>query len=93
MSKEKETQAERTYGYVQERKNSYLRVFSSENRDVENVLGDLARFCRASKTTFHPNPHVQAQLEGRREVILRIAQQLNLDVNTLFNLATRGEPK
>ena len=89
----KETPQERTLAFIQNRQNAYKRAFNLEDQDVLFVLGDLARFCRANKTTFHPNPQVQAELEGRREVFLRIAQHLNLDLNSLFNLATRGEPR
>lgn len=38
------------------------------------VLGDLARFCRAVQTTFHTDGRIHAALEGRREVFLRIQE-------------------
>lgn len=55
----------------------------------EEVLKDLARFCRAHETTFHADPRVHATLEGRREVFLRIAQHLELDSTALWKLYGR----
>jgi hypothetical protein len=50
------------------------------------VLTDLARFCRADSSTFSPDPHVAARLDGRREVWLRIAQHLNLTQEQMWQL-------
>ena len=52
------------------------------------VLIDLAKFCRASETTFHPlqSERTQAMLEGRRQVWLRIEQHLRLSQDELFAL-------
>lgn len=51
---------------------------------AEAVLADLARFCRASETTFHADPRIHAVLEGRREVWLRIRDHLDMDDETLW---------
>ena len=51
----------------------------------ELVLKDLARFCRAHSTTFHPDQRVHALLEGRREVWERIARHTNMDAETLWS--------
>jgi hypothetical protein len=56
------------------------------------VLKDLARFCRAHKSTFHEDPRVHAMAEGRREVWLRIQNQLQLSPDDLWNLYS-GLPK
>lgn len=56
------------------------------NYAAQEVLIDLATFCRASETTFHPDARVNAVLEGRREVWLRIANHLNLSSEQLFAL-------
>jgi hypothetical protein len=62
------------------------------------VLADLAPFCRAAESCFHPDPRLHAQLEGRREVWLRIQQLIHLDENDIIQLALRrprlkqGEP-
>lgn len=52
----------------------------------EAVLRDLARFCRANKSTFHENERVHALAEGRREVWLRIANHLNMSPDELWRL-------
>lgn len=52
----------------------------------EAVLKDLAKFCRANKTTFHEDPRAHAVLEGRREVWLRISQHLNMSPDELWDL-------
>jgi hypothetical protein len=66
------------------RKNAYHSVFA--NPIGQEVLKDLAHFCRACETCFHKDPRVHAVLEGRREVFLRIAQHLNLTTEQLFHL-------
>jgi hypothetical protein len=66
------------------RQTAYLKVFNGPYSDT--VLRDLARFCRAHSSTFHPDPHVRCQLEGRREVWLRIQQHLQLDDEALWKL-------
>lgn len=50
----------------------------------ELVLKDLARFCRAHGTTFHPDARVHAVLEGRREVFERIARHMNMNPDDLW---------
>lgn len=44
----------------------------------EEVLKDLAKFCRADRSCFNADPRIHGVLEGRREVFLRIKQHLNL---------------
>ena len=53
---------------------------------AEEVLADLARFCRATESTFHDNERVQSKLDGRREVWLRISEHLNLPPDDLWQL-------
>ncbi len=65
---------------------SYQRVFLQKDRDTDRVLLDLAKFCRASTSTFHPDARLAAQLDGRREVWLRIIQHLKLTENQLWDL-------
>ena len=50
------------------------------------ALKDIARFCRAAETTFHPtqDARTQAMLEGRRQVWLRIEQHLKLSPEELL---------
>jgi len=66
------------------RRTAYLRCFTSPPGEV--VLADLAKFCRATEPTFHPDPRVSAQLDGRREVFLRIQQHLRLTDDQLWKL-------
>jgi len=44
----------------------------------ERVLRDLAKFCRATTSTYDDDPRRHAFREGRREVWLRIQTMLNL---------------
>lgn len=55
---------------------------------AEPVLRDLARFCRANTSTFHPDARAHAVAEGRREVWLRIQNHLQLSPEELFRLST-----
>lgn len=66
------------------RQNAYRAVFDSPVG--REVLIDLARFCRAHETTFNENPRISDALDGRREVWLRIQQNLQLDSETLWSL-------
>ena len=70
------------------RKRAYQLTFNGPIAD--NVLTDLARFCRANETAFHPDPRVHAMLEGRREVWLRIQSHLNLPEDKLWALLNQG---
>lgn len=70
------------------RRTAYVKTFSSPFG--EEVLADLARFCRANQTTFHADPRVHAVAEGRREVFLRIQQHLQLTDDQLWRIY--GQP-
>jgi hypothetical protein len=50
------------------------------------VLEDLAKFCRAHETTFNPDSRLNAVLEGRREVWLRIQNYLELSLDEIYDL-------
>ena len=58
---------------------------------AEEVLQDLAKFCRANRTTFHEDARLHAVAEGRREVWLRIQNHLQLTEAELWELLS-GEP-
>ena len=53
---------------------------------AEEVLRDLARFCRANTSTFHEDARLHAVAEGRREVWLRIQNHLQLSPDELWRL-------
>lgn len=44
----------------------------------EQVLADLAKFCRAHESTFNIDARVHAAMEGRREVYLRLRDHLDM---------------
>ena len=67
----------------------YNDTFNSESRSAQAVLKDLAEFCRAHTSTFHPDPRVHAALEGRREVWLRIQKYLNLSPEQLWEVTRK----
>ena len=70
--------------FLEERRLAYLRTFAPDDADNQAVLQDLALFCRANESTFHPDPRIAAQLDGRREVYLRLLQHLTLSEEQLW---------
>lgn len=72
------------------RRHAYRQTFKGPL--AEEVLKDLARFCRAHRSTFHENERAHALAEGRREVWLRIANHLNMTPDDLWALYS-GQPK
>lgn len=73
-------------GLIVLRKQAYAGTFNKESVFAQRVLKDLAKFCRANTTTFHPDPRVHAELEGRREVWLRIQQFIHLTPEELLKI-------
>lgn len=78
---------EATLAHLLERKRSYQQGCGSETTAL--MMTDLARFCRADRPCFDPDPRIHALLEGRREVFLRIQEHLNLTPEQLFELYAR----
>lgn len=76
-----------TLSAMAERQKAYALVFGDEKRAGSTlmVLDDLSRFCREKSSCFHIDPRAHAALEGRREVILRIRDHLELSVPELCN--------
>lgn len=74
--------------FLSRRRTAYVKTFTGPFG--EEVLADLARFCRAHQTTFHADPRVHAVAEGRREVFLRIQQHLQLTDEQLWKIY--GQP-
>ena len=70
--------------FISRRRNAYCKTFQGPLG--QEVLCDLARFCRASESTFHPDPRLHAVAEGRREVWLRIARHLQMTDEQLWAL-------
>lgn len=76
------TAVQRAFDFLRRRKQSYQLAYGSPAGQA--VLQDLAKFCRASETTFHEDPRISAALEGRREVWLRIQNHLHLSSEQLL---------
>jgi hypothetical protein len=74
------------------KKRHYQQTFNKIQPSDMIVLSDLAKFCRAGESTFHPDPRVAANLDGRREVFLHIAQYLNLTVEQIVQLHAGNVP-
>lgn len=70
--------------YLARRRTAYVRTFLNPTGD--EVLRDLAKFCRAHETTFSPDARAHAVAEGRREVWLRISSHLRLTDEELWRL-------
>lgn len=77
--------------FVSARRNAYCKTFLTPYGD--DVLKDLARFCRADVSTFHPDARLHAVAEGRREVWLRIQQQLRLSDEQLWQIHGANQPR
>lgn len=73
------------------RRYAYQKAFDPNGVYSAIVLKDLARFCRAHESTFNADPRVQANLDGRREVWLRIQHHLKLTPDQLWELYS-GRP-
>lgn len=78
--------AGRLFDFLKRRRQAYMQTFGHNNFASQEVLIDLAKFCRANETTFHPDPRVSAVLQGRHEVWLRIINHLHLSSEQLFAL-------
>ena len=71
---------------LQRRKRNYQLALGSPAG--AEILVDLADFCRAGESCFHPDARLHAVAEGRREVWLRIQNHLNLSTDELYRIAT-----
>ncbi len=66
------------------RRRAYQLCFGKSSPAGQVVLEDLVRFCRACESCWGTDARHHARLEGRREVILRIGQMMNLTPDQLF---------
>lgn len=70
--------------FLTERKRAYQLAFGSPAG--ERVLKDLRRFCCDVGTTFRAGDAYESfALEGRRQVLLRIREHLEMDVGQLLD--------
>jgi hypothetical protein len=74
----------RALDWLRQRKRAYTLALTSPAG--QEVLIDLAKFCRANETCFHEDARKHAVLEGRREVWLRVQQHLHLTTDQLMAL-------
>lgn len=87
--------------YLARRKKAYSAVFSkghTEQDDIDFVLNDLARFCRAFAPKFdvRDGEHADTLMkikEGRAEVYQRIADHACLSSDALFLKYTNAQSK
>lgn len=82
---------EKAKSFLTGRAQAYQHTFNPESVYAQAVLKDLAKFCRATESTFHPDPRVHAMLEGRREVLLRIENHLRLSPDKLWEIYGRKD--
>lgn len=76
--------SEKAKVFLTDRSRAYNQVFAKDSPAVKAVLADIEKFCRANESTFHPDARVAAQLDGRREVFLRIMDHLTLSGDQLW---------
>jgi len=91
VRKQLANKTEQLRAFLFRRKIAYSHTFNLESPYVQTVLEDLARFCRANKTCFHENDRVQAHLEGRREVWLRLMEHINTTSDEFWKKYGRDE--
>ena len=77
---------ERGMALLRHRSMSYRDVFLGHGTSSDDVLHDLAKFCRAHESTFHVEHSMSDRLDGRREVWLRIAHHLHLSESQLWQI-------
>lgn len=78
-----------TMNFIRRRRRDYQLTFK-QSIPGQNVLQDLAKFCRANQTCVIPgDPVLTGILEGRREVWLRISNHINLTDEQLYALLTQ----
>ena len=72
------------------RRHAYKRTFDGSN--AKKILEYLERFCHANSTTHvEGDSHGTAQLEGRRQVWLRIQGYLNLRDSQVGEYVSQAE--
>lgn len=71
---------------------AFYRIFHRPDSDL--VLYDLWRWCHYNSTTHVPgDTHGSAQLEGRRQVFLRILNMARIDERHLMRAVASGQQR
>jgi hypothetical protein len=78
------------FNFFAQRRTAYVRTFLCP--PGQEVLTDLAKFCRANESTYSDDPRAHAVAEGRREVWLRIQRHLQLTDDQLWQFYTQSLP-
>lgn len=78
----------RVRDFLRSRKQAYQQTFKGVFG--EQVMEDLAGFCRANESTFHLDPRAEGIMQGRREVWLRITKHMNLSDDQLVKYFNPG---
>lgn len=78
-----EAQAADLFHDTEQLKTAYQIVFGGDGAG-QTVLDDLGRFCRANEPCWSEDQRHHARLEGRREVWLRIHNELKMPVEELL---------
>jgi hypothetical protein len=78
----------RMIDFITSRKRNYQTTFGSEIGG--RVFRDIVRFAKTGETFYHEDPHVRGMIEGRREVVYRIADHLNLSPDELLAKYHKG---
>lgn len=76
--------AEEAHAQNEQAQRAYHALFSSPTG--KQVLLDLIPFCFGRKSTFDPDDRVHARNEGRRDVLMRIAEFTNLSLEEIYSL-------
>lgn len=76
--------AEEAHAQNEQLQRAYSIVFGSPDGRV--VLADLIPFCFGRKSTFHENDRIHARNDGRRDVLMRIAEFTNLSLEEIYAL-------
>lgn len=75
---------EKARQFIARRRTAYVKTFLNPYGD--EVMNDLAKFCRANESTFNQDARAHAVAEGRREVWLRIQKHLNMSDQELWKI-------
>lgn len=75
---------QKTLDFLRLRKRAYQLTFKDPKNN--EVLKDLARFCRANKSPEHHDLFRLGVAVGRREVWLRIQEHLHLQPEELYEI-------
>ena len=74
--------------FLTSRGRNYRQTFGGDSG--QRVFNDLVRFAKIGQPFHHPDPHVRGMVEGRREVVCRIADHLNLSPEELLAKYNEG---